>query len=184
VFVSPFDDPLVMRGNGGLLAEEVLAEAPATRTLVCPVGGGGLVAGMAGAVAGRGVAVIGVQPEANCAMHDSLARGRALVRYDGGPTMAEGCEGGVAESTFAVCRDRGVMVRLVPEPAIARAVVRAYRSGLLVEPSAAVALAGVAEGVVPAVDGTVVVVSGRNLDEEKLDALLAWAARPTSSPDR
>lgn len=172
VFVSPFDDPTVMRGNGGLLAEEILEQAPETRRILCPIGGGGLVAGIALAMAGRGVEVVGVQPEVNCAMHDSLRLGRALVRYDGGETLAEGCEGAVAESTYAICRDHGVTVSLVSEASIARAVARAYRLGFVVEPSAAVPLAAVFDGVIAPAGPTAIVITGGNVDDERLDALL------------
>src|SRR5262249_32664798 len=134
VFVSPFDDPEIMAGNGGELAAELLEQAPGTRRVVCPVGGGGLIAGIADAPGGRDIAVVGVQPAANCAMHESLALGRALVEYQGGPTLAEGCEGAVADSTFAVCRDRGVTTCTVSEDAIRSAVARAYRLGFVVEP--------------------------------------------------
>jgi threonine dehydratase len=170
VFVSAFDDPLVMRGNGGTLAEEILAQAPSTRRILCPVGGGGLIAGMAEALEGRSVDLVGVQPEVNCAMYESLKLGRALVRYEGGATLAEGCEGGVAESTFAACRDRGVVIRTVAESAIRRAVARAYRLGFVVEASAAVPLAYVFDA--GALPDTVVVVTGGNIDAELLDRLI------------
>jgi len=171
-FISPFDDPWVMLGNGGALAEEILAEAPATKRIVCPVGGGGLVAGIADIVTSLGVAVVGVQPAGNCAMHQSLALGWALTRYDGDPTCAEACEGGVADSTFEVCKNQGVTTTLVDEESIKRAVARMYRLGFLVETSAAVALAGVFEGLIDPTPGTVVVVTGRNIDAERLDEIL------------
>lgn len=175
VFVSPFDDPLVILGNGGTVAEEILDELPGVGQVVCPVGGGGLVAGLAEALAPLGIAVLGAQPEANCAMHESLRLGRALLRYEGRPTLAEGCEGGVAERTFEICRDHGVVTATVSEEAIARAMVYAYRVlGLVVEASAAVAIAAVLEGRLrlAARAPTVIVVSGSNVEPELLDRLL------------
>jgi len=171
IYVSAYDDPLIMRGNGGTLAEEILAQAPGTKRILCPVGGGGLIAGMAEALDGREVDLIGVQPEVNCAMHESLKLGRALTRYEGGATLAEGCEGAVAESTFAICRDRGVAIRTVSEAAIRRAVARAYRLGFVVEASAAVPLAYVFDA--GALPDSVVVVSGGNIDAELLDRLIS-----------
>jgi threonine dehydratase len=171
-FISPFDDPWVMLGNGGMLAEEILADAPATKRIVVPVGGGGMIAGIADIVTGLGVGVVGVQPAGNCAMHQSLALGWALTRYDGDPTIAEGCEGGVAESTFEICKQHGVTTTLVDEDSIRRAVARMFRLGFVVEPSAAVAVAGIFEGAVEAAAGTVVVVSGANIDAERLDEIL------------
>lgn len=175
VFVSPYDDPWIVRGNGERLGEELAAQAPDLALVVCPVGGGGLVGGLAAALAPRGVRVVGVQPAANCAMAESLRDGRAHVVYDGRPTLAEGCEGAVAELTYELCRRHGVAIALVDEPAIRRAIAFAYRRlGVVCEPTAAVALAGLLEGgVAPASAGTTaVVVTGSNLEPELLDAVL------------
>jgi threonine dehydratase len=174
VFVSAFDDDLVMHGNGGLLAEEILADRADVKQIVVPVGGGGMIAGMARSLAGRGVAVIGAQPAANCAMAESLRDGRAYTTYHGLKTLAEGCEGAVAERTFEVCRAHAVPMVLVDEPAIRAAVAAMYRIGIVVEPSAAVAVAALRTGVVQpvAAGATVVVVSGQNIDPELLDEIL------------
>ena len=104
-FVSPFDDEEIIAGNGGDLAEEIYAQAPDLKRVVCPVGGGGLIGGIARTLQPRGVSVIGVEPEVNCAMYESLQRGVALTEYDGGDTLAEGCEGAVCERTFELVRD-------------------------------------------------------------------------------
>ena len=77
----------------------------------------------------------------------------------------------MAESTFAICRDRGVAIRTVSESAIRRAVGRAYRLGFIVEASAAVPLAYVFDA--GALPDSVVVVSGSNIDAELLDRLVA-----------
>jgi threonine dehydratase len=108
-------------------------------------------------------------------MHDSLAAGRALTTYVGGHTLAEGCEGAVAERTFAVCARHGVRVGLVDEAAIRRAMAFAYRSlGQVVEASAAVAIAALREGALaPAARGaTVIVISGGNVEPDLLDEVL------------
>jgi threonine dehydratase len=174
VFVSPFDDDEVIAGNGGELGAELMAQRPSITRVVCPVGGGGLIAGLAAALAPRGVEVWGVQPRANCAMYDSLARGRALTTYEGGPTLAEGCDGAVAERTFALVREHAAGVVLVDEPAIRRALGFCYReAGQRVEPTAAVAVAGLLEHALPAHDGeTCVVISGGNVDDEVFDSIL------------
>jgi threonine dehydratase len=172
VFVSAYDDPWVQKGNGGTLAEEILEQAPGVKVVACPVGGGGMIAGMAEVLAPRGVKLVGVQPAANCAMSESLRIGRALTEYEGGATIAEGCEGAVAQSTFDACRRHGVTIVLVDEDAIRAAIAYAYRElGQIVEPSAAVALAGVREGKVPS-EGLVVVVSGGNIQPAFLDDIL------------
>jgi threonine dehydratase len=88
VFVHPFDDPWVVAGQG-TVALEMLEQAPALDALVVPVGGGGLIAGMA--VAARalapGVRVIGVEPERFCALAQRL-RGEPVAT--GTETVAEG----------------------------------------------------------------------------------------------
>jgi threonine dehydratase len=182
VFVSPFDDEQVIRGNGGTLAEEILAERPDARRVVCPVGGGGLCGGLAQALAPRGVAVVGVQPAVNCAMAESLADGRARTVYEGGHTLAEGCDGAVAERTFRLCRDGGVRVALVDERAIRRALAFAYRRlGVVCEATSAVAIAGLVEGAVAAgagVGATVVVVTGGNIEPDLLDEVLGEYPAP------
>jgi threonine dehydratase len=175
VFVSPFDDDEVIRGNGAELARELLAQAELVTRVVCPVGGGGLIGGLAQALQPRGVEVIGVQPQANCAMYDSLAAGRALTTYAGRPTLAEGCEGAVCERTFALARRHVGRIELVSEHAIREAIRFCYRRlGTIVEPSAAVAVAGMLEHrVTPDLDGqTAIVVTGGNIAPELLDEIV------------
>jgi threonine dehydratase len=121
------------------------------------------------------VQVVGVQPEQNCAMHASLALGRALVTYDGGPTAAEGCAGAVAERTFRLAAAHVHEIALVSEASIRGAVAHCFRAlGQIVECSGAVPVAALLDGrVTPAADGeTVVVVGGGNIDDEHLDEIL------------
>lgn len=176
VFISPFDDDAVIAGNGEGLAREIIAQAPGVVRVVCPIGGGGLIGGMAASLAPRGVSVVGVQPENNCAMYESVERGRALTSYQGRATLAEGCEGAVAERTFALVASHVDAIALVSEAAIRRAIGFSYRQlGILVEASAAVAIAGLSEGVVAPGEGgaTVVVVSGGNIEPDLVDEILA-----------
>jgi len=176
VFVSAFDDDYVIAGNGGLLAREVLAQLPDVEQLVVPVGGGGLAGGIGVEVVPRGIRILGVSPEANCAMKRSLDEGRAYTQYeDGGPTLAEGLEGAVSERTFQMARDYFPDITLVSEVAIRRAIVYAYRTlGILCEASAAPALAALLEEP-DLVRGkrVVVLVSGGNIEPDLLDQLLA-----------
>jgi threonine dehydratase len=178
VFVSAFDDDHVIAGNGGLLARELLAQFPDVDTVIAPVGGGGLAAGLGVELVPRGIRVLGVQPEANCAMKRSLEDGRAYTTYDGGPTLAEGLEGAVSERTFAMAKDYFPDVALVSEVAIRRAIVYAYRTlGLVCEASAAVAIAALLEEAVDVAGRRVVVIiTGGNIEAALLDQLLAGAA--------
>jgi threonine dehydratase len=176
VFVSAYDDEHVIRGNGDELAAELARQLPDLAAVIAPVGGGGLIGGLARTLAPRGVRVIGVQPRVNCAMAESLAGGAALTVYAGGETVAEGCEGAVAERTYGLARDFVDRIELVSEDAIRCAVAFAYRgAGAVIECSAAVALAGMLEGAIaPAPNGTTcVVLTGSNIEPALLDEILA-----------
>ena len=165
VFVSPFDDDDVIDGNGAWLAEELRSQHASFRRLVVPVGGGGLIGGLARALAPSGVQVIGVQPRANCAMHESLAQSRALTTYEGGHTLCEGLEGAVAERTYDLVRRHVDSIVLVDEPEVLSAIHFAYRtSGFLLEPSAAVVVAAARNGSLLLEDDPVLLLTGSNLD--------------------
>jgi len=175
VFVSAFDDDHVMAGNGGLLAREMLAQLPDVEMVVLPVGGGGLAGGVGVEVVPRGIRILGVSPEVNCAMRRSLDEGHAYTTYSGGPTLAEGLEGAVSERTFCMARDYFPDIVLVSEIAMRKAIVYAYRTlGILCEASAAPALAVLLEQP-EAIRGrrVVVVITGGNIEPDLLDQLLA-----------
>ena len=175
LFVSAFDDDYVMAGNGGLLAREMLAQLPDVEVVVTPVGGGGLAGGIGVEVVPRGIRILGVSPEVNCAMRRSLDEGHAYTTYHGGPTLAEGLEGAVSERTFRMARDYFPDIALVSEIAIRKAIVYAYRQlGILCEASAAPALAALLEQP-DAVRGrrVVVLITGGNIEPDLLDQLLA-----------
>jgi threonine dehydratase len=174
-FASAFDDDWVIAGNGGVLAREILAQLPDVDTVVTPVGGGGLAAGLGVELVPRGIRVLGVSPETNCAMKRSLEAGHAFTRYDGGLTLAEGLEGAVSERTFAMAKDYFPEIALVSEVAMREAIVYAYRSlGIVCEASAAVVLAGLLEEKLP-VQGrrVVVLISGGNIENALFDQILA-----------
>jgi threonine dehydratase len=177
-FVSPFDDDHVIAGNGGLLARELLAQLPDIEAVICPVGGGGLAGGLGVELVPRGIRLLGASPEANCAMKRSLEEGKAFTRYDGGPTLAEGLEGGVSERTFRMAQDYCPDIALVSELGIRKAIAYAYRTlGLTIEASAAVPLAALLEGTLPLPSRRVVlIITGGNIEPDLLDQLLTGAA--------
>src|SRR6266511_3429669 len=90
VFVPPFDDPLIIAGQG-TIGLELLEEAPEVETVVVSVGGGGLISGIAATVAALrpDVRVIGVEPAGAACMAASLRAGRC-VGLDRVVTMADG----------------------------------------------------------------------------------------------
>ncbi len=166
-FVSPYNDPAVVAG-AGTVALEVLLDLPEAATIVVPVGGGGLAAGVALAAKAINPAlrVVGAQPEASPAMHAALAAGR-LVPIDDGPTLADGLAGNVEAGslTFPLLQRHLDDLVLVSEEAIAAAML-AYldRHHLVVEGAGAVGLAALQTGRIAMPQGPVVlIVSGGNV---------------------
>jgi threonine dehydratase len=180
-FVSPYDDVNVILGNGVSLGFEIargLAGVP--ERLLAPFGGGGLATGLAWAMQVESGdpserCVWGVQSEASCAMAMSLERGSAVERLEtGGTTVAEGLEGGISAEGFARARAAVAGVVVAAELHVAQAMAYAHRGmGLVLEGSAATALAPVLFGLPEALRGgdLLVVLTGRNVDPERLDAL-------------
>jgi threonine dehydratase len=174
-FVSPFDDPAVMAGNGGTTFLEMMEAVPELDTLVVPCGGGGLAAGMGVMARDRfpAVRVIGINTDASPGMWLSRRDGRAHLTVESAPTVAEGIEGGVSERTYELGKRLIDDVIVVPEAAVRRAVGWiATRERLVVEGAAAAGVAALLEGLVP--EGRVgVVLTGANIDRERFAALTA-----------
>jgi threonine dehydratase len=171
VFVHPFDDPLVLAGQG-TVGLEILADVPEVDTVVVPVGGGGLVTGIAVACAPAGVRVVGVEPEGSTALRDGLAAGRPT---DVEPrSLADGLNAPFAgRLAVELCAALGVEVVTVSDDELADAMRFLYaRAKLACEPAGAAAVAAVRAG---AVDGSTVVavVSGGNVDARTAAAILA-----------
>jgi threonine dehydratase len=183
-FVSPYDDLAVLAGNGASLAYELARLLPAPPSIVIvPFGGGGLATGLAigladayGDTLGETRRVWGAQSDASSAMASSLERGAAIEYLPcEHPTFAEGLEGGISRAAFE--RAAGVIagVVVVDERSIARAMVFANdQMGLRIEGSAAVGLAAVQSGW-PSGEGAVVVLTGRNVDDDRFDLARAAA---------
>lgn len=163
VLIHPFDHPDVVTGQG-TIGLEILAQVPDVRTIVVPVGGGGLAAGIAAAVADTDVQVVGVQAAGAAAWPASLAAGHP-VPVGAMSTMADGiavgCPGGVP---FALLSERHAPICTVSEEDLSRALLHvAERSKLLVEPAGAAGVAALLGGLAVATPA-VVVLSGGNID--------------------
>ncbi|HHY93459.1 MAG TPA: pyridoxal-phosphate dependent enzyme, partial [Firmicutes bacterium] len=161
------DDPEVVAGQA-TVALEIMAALPECEVMLAPVGGGGLVAGIALAAAEMypGVEVWGVEPEGSACMYHSLQAGRR-VTLDRVDTMADGLRTRrPGELPFALARRylRGVL--LVSEGEIRQAMVHLFREQhLVVEPSGAVSVAALLAGKIQ-LGGrrAVAVLSGGNAD--------------------
>ncbi len=144
VFVSPYNDWDIVFG-AGTTGLELDLQIPDFDDLLVPVGGGGLIAGMAAFLKSvrPGVRIIGVEPEASAFMAASLAAGR-LVDIDERPTVADAVAGGIEPGaiTFPLCRDLVDAIEVVPEPAVVRGLVYARQShGRMIEGAGALPLA-------------------------------------------
>jgi threonine dehydratase len=183
-FVSAYDDEQVVLGNGASLGFEIVeALGRVPERILTPFGGGGLATGLAWAAEAeadcgmpRTRVVWGAQSEASCAMAMSLERGSAVERLEtGGTTLAEGLEGGISAAAFQRARAVVAGVVVVTEAQIASAMAHAFRDpGLVLEGSAAAALAPVLAGLPAPVCGgdVVVVLTGRNVDAARLEQAL------------
>ncbi|PSP61694.1 threonine ammonia-lyase [Halobacteriales archaeon QH_8_64_26] len=146
-YVHAFDDPEVMAGQG-TIGMEVAEDLPEVDTVVVPIGGGGLISGVATAIEARTDArVIGVQAEGAATVPQSLDAGEVLSR-EAVDTIADGiATRRVSERTFEVISERVAEVLTVSDPEIAVAITTLLeRQKLLVEGAGAVPLAALLEG--------------------------------------
>ena len=169
IVVPSFDDERIVAGQGtvGLEILEQLMELgePAPRRIVVPVGGGGLASGIARAC--PDAQIVGVEPEGWDDMGRSLELGEIVPVPDGAPpTLCDALQTPrVSPITFGILRERGVKVVAVGESEVVEAVRFAWsEQGLVVEPGGAAALAALLAGKVGPAEGTVVVLTGGNVD--------------------
>ena len=126
LYISPYNDPLIVAGHG-TIGLEVVDELPKVDAVLVPVGGGGLISGIAIAVKNlkSNVQVIGVQSEAVPIMFESLKAGKIVPPHRHNPkTIAEGLSGGIEKGsiTFSISQQYVDEVVLVREETLRQAV--------------------------------------------------------------
>lgn len=173
--VRPYDDPLVMAGQG-TTALELLEEVPELDVLVTPVGGGGLLAGCATVAKALrpSIRVVGVEPQAGDDTLRSLAAGR---RINGGVprTIADGLQAAEpGELTFEVNRRLVDEIVTASDPEILDAMRFLFdRMKLVTEPSGAIGVAALLAGRIVSPGGRIgIVVSGGNVGVARFAELL------------
>ncbi len=173
-YVPPFDDPLVIAGQG-TIGLELAEEVPDAGLVVVPVGGGGLISGVAAGLreAGSRAKIVGVEAAGAAPMLAALSAG-APVELRSLDTMADGiavrC---VSDLTFEHVRALVDEVVTVDEEQISRAVLLFLeRCKWVVEPAGAVSLAALLTGSLAGDDPVVLVVSGGNVDPLLLTRLV------------
>jgi threonine dehydratase len=185
VQASPYDDPHVIAGNGvgGLeITTELKAEGRGVSQFLCPVSGGGLMAGHALAIADGfpRAEIVGIEPEGADDFRRSLAAGRR-VRVERPASICDGLLSyDVGEHNWPILRRHVARSVAVPDDETRRAMKWLYEQhGLKTEPSGAITVAALLGGTVrPAGEGDIVLtLSGRNADET---AFQSWIGQ--SSP--
>jgi threonine dehydratase len=166
-FVHAFDDELVMAGQG-TIGLEILSELPTVSMVVCPVGGGGLIAGVATAIKAvrPDVRVVGVQAKG---ADSAVASFRTGWRVASGhvETIADGIKvAHVGERTFEIIRERVDDMVTVDDEQICNAMLMLdEHAHISAEPAGSVPLAAFLSGALPPPQGDVVaIVSGGNID--------------------
>jgi threonine dehydratase len=177
VVVPSFDDPAIVAGQGtaGLEIVDQLGRAP--RRIVVPCGGGGLASGIALAVPEAEIVI--VEPAGWDDMARSLELGEIVpVAADAPDTFCDALQTPrVSSITFGILRDRAAVALSVTDAEVEEAVRFAWeRHGLMVEPGGAAALAALLSGKIAPLKGTVVVLSGGNVDPALHARIVAEAA--------
>lgn len=167
-FISPYNDPEVVAGQG-TIGLEVFEDCPEATDVFVPVGGGGLIGGIGAFLKGAlpQIRMIGVEPAASAFMKASLRAGK-IIAIDEGRTIADAVAGGIEPGsiTFDLCRAHVHEIQTVGEVWLRRALFLFGRHhGRIVEGAGALALAAVLkEGRMRPNRAVVLIASGRNID--------------------
>jgi threonine dehydratase len=171
VMVPPFDHPAIVAGQG-TLGLEIVEQVPEIGTVLVPLSGGGLAAGIAAAVKGLRpqARVIGLTMERGAAMKASLDAGRPVL-VEEVASLADSLGGGIGldnRVTFPMCRDLLDDVFLLSEAEIAAGIAHAYSAEReVIEGAAAVGIGALLAGKVKSLGAIVALLSGRNIDMEQ-----------------
>jgi threonine dehydratase len=183
-FISPYDHPDVIAG-AGTVAIELMEDDPHLDVVLVPIGGGGLVSGIAAAMHGLApsASVIGVEAEASTPFTAARAAG-SIVTVHVGPTIADGLGGNVDPQTMTwpFIRDLVRHVAVVPEQVLRQSVRELAAEEHLVAEGAGVAAAAAVAGGVVRLEGrrAAAILTGANIDVSRLAALLGRDASPST----
>jgi threonine dehydratase len=175
VLIHPWDDPLVLAGHG-TVGLEIVEERPDVELVVVPVGGGGLIAGIASAVKALrpDARIVAVEPEQAAGLHAALAAGKPVPVEPS--SIADGLNAPfVGDRCLAICREHVDEAVLVSEDEIRAGFRFLYdRAKLAVEPAGAATSAAILAGKVADFEerSTVLVVSGGNVLPATASAIL------------
>ena len=175
-FIHPFDDPDIMSGQG-TIGLEILEDLKETDMILVPIGGGGIISGIASAIKSikPDVHVIGVQSAACPSAYESCRQGR-ITKVDSEQSIADGISvKKIGKLNFEIIRKFVDDVVLVEEDQIAAAVLLLLeRKKILAEGAGAVSLAALLSGLITIPQGSKVVllISGGNVDSPLLGRII------------
>ena len=188
--MPPYNDPDIIAGQG-TIGLELLQQLPDISSVVVPIGGGGLISGIAAAVKAvkPSVRIIGVEPELAADAKEALATG-SPVQWPA-DTVSQTIADGIRTQSLGSLNFLHVVslvdeiVTVTEEGIMDAAVALLRRRHLVVEPAGAVAIAAVRTGSIPA-DGAAVIVSGGNASIEILSQMLQRVSQldPVQQPER
>ena len=175
LYISPYSHPDVIAG-AGTIALELLEDQPSLDTVIVPLGGGGLLSGVGIAVKALSPStrVIGVEVSASCPFTRSLAAGH-LVTIDVGPSLADGLTGNLDPDTITldIVRDVVDQIVTVDEPLLRRALAGVVTNEhLVIEGAAAAGPAAILGGHLDLKGTVAVILTGANIDADKLCSAL------------
>jgi len=174
VFIAPFDDPEVIAGQG-TIGLEIMHDMPDCDAILVPIGGGGLISGVAASAKAINpkVKIIGVEPENAACMRQAIHAG-AICPLTSATTVADGVAVKTpGKLTFAICSQLLDDVITVSEAEIYNTIlIMAERMKMIAEGAGAVAPAAVAFNKYRTSGKTVAIVSGGNIDMNMLDRIM------------
>jgi len=175
VYVHSHSHPLIIAGQG-TIGLEIMEDLPDVQAIIVPIGGGGLISGIAVAVKSNSarVRMVGVEPTAAPGAYLSFRDGRCYERVDIRPSVADGLLGTLTSLTWEISRNLVEGIKLVEEDEIIQAM-RAFQQDeqLMVEGAASVGLAAILSGKVDMQGQKVVLIlTGRNINADRYNKLI------------
>ena len=178
LYVSPYNDPDIIAG-AGTIGLELTEQCPELQSVLVPIGGGGLISGIAIAIKEKypHIRIIGVQPENDAAMYHSMKVGRILSfeEYPHSPTIADGLAGGIEPNsiTFTIIQKCVDQISLVREESIKKAIKLLWeKENLITEGAGAVGIAAILEKPDNFLQQKIaIIISGGNINRDLLNKI-------------
>ena len=173
LYISPYNDPDIIAGQG-TIGLELMEQFPSLQAILVPIGGGGLISGVAIAIkqSNPNIKIIGIQAQNDAAMYHSQMAGKILSpdQYPHSPTLADGLAGGIEENsiTFSFVQKYVDQIYLVEEVSIKKAINLLWeKEKFIVEGAGAVGIAAILENQSHFLKQKIaVLLSGGNIDKD------------------